>query len=113
MYSQPASEPHQATASELEWRSGDGHTGRSLNARTTCFGRVLDIATRPARPGWQLRVRPGRQGSKAIAPRRLGQAVTGGSLGWRWRGVLSAVVDPGLRPRFFSVLPTPANFRSR
>src|SRR6266508_1788833 len=25
----------------------------------------------------------------------------------------AAVVDPGLRPRFFSVLPTPANFRSR
>ena len=47
----------------------------------------------------------------------LGQAVTGGSLGWRGRrlrGTLSAVVvDPGLRPRFFSVFPTPANFRSR
>ena len=61
-------------------------------------------------------------GPAVKAPRRslrrcLGQAVTGGSLGWRrrrWRGVLSAaVVDPGLRPRFFSVLPTPANFRSR
>src|SRR5688572_14027406 len=24
MYPQPASEPHQATTSELEWRSGDG-----------------------------------------------------------------------------------------
>ena len=61
-------------------------------------------------------VRPGCQGSKAIALRRLGQAVTGGSLVWRrrrLRGVPSAVVDPGLRPRFFSVLPTPANFRSR
>jgi hypothetical protein len=56
------------------------------------------------------------------APRRslrrdLGQAVTGGLRFWRGprlRGVLSAaVVDPGLRPRFFSVFPTPANFRSR
>ena len=49
--------------------------------------------------------------------RCLGQAVTGGSLVWRrrrLRGVLpAAVVDPGLRPRFFSVLPTPAKFRSR
>jgi hypothetical protein len=40
MYSQPASEPHQATTSELEWRSGDGQTGRSLHARATCFGRA-------------------------------------------------------------------------
>src|SRR5829696_1856714 len=37
MYSRPAAEPHQATTSELEWRSGDGQTGRSLNARATCF----------------------------------------------------------------------------
>jgi hypothetical protein len=37
MYSQPAFEPHQATTSELEWRSGDGQTGRSLNARATGF----------------------------------------------------------------------------
>jgi hypothetical protein len=47
----------------------------------------------------------------------LGQTVTGGLLflrGRRLLGVLSApVVDPGLRPRFFSVLPTPAKFRSR
>jgi hypothetical protein len=47
----------------------------------------------------------------------LGQAVTGGLLFWRGRRlreVLSApVVDAGLRPRFFSVFPTPANFRSR
>jgi hypothetical protein len=67
--------------------------------------------------GRQLRGRPGGQGSKAIAPALLGQVVMGGSLVWRrrrLRGVLpAAVVDPGLRPRFFSVLPTPANFRSR
>jgi hypothetical protein len=49
--------------------------------------------------------------------RFLGQAVTGGSLVWRRRRLRGApfalVVDPGLRPRFFSVFPTPANFRSR
>jgi hypothetical protein len=61
-----------------------------------------------------------RQGSKRIAPTVPGQAVAGGSLVWRRRRLrvpLSAVAvvaaDPGLRPRFFSVLPTPANFRSR
>ena len=47
----------------------------------------------------------------------LGQAVAGGLLFWRGRrlrgALAAAVVDPGLRPRFFSVLPTPANFRSR
>jgi hypothetical protein len=56
------------------------------------------------------------------APRRslrqfLGQAVAGDLLFWRGRrlrgALTAAVVDPGLRPRFFSVLPTPANFRSR
>jgi hypothetical protein len=45
------------------------------------------------------------------------QAVAAGLLRWRgrrWRGAPAAtVVDAGLRPRFFSVLPTPANFRSR
>jgi hypothetical protein len=49
--------------------------------------------------------------------RFLGQAVTDGLLLWRGRGLREApfalVVDPGLRPRFFSVFPTPANFRSR
>jgi hypothetical protein len=49
--------------------------------------------------------------------RFLGQAVTDGLLVWRGRGLREApfalVVDPGLRPRFFSVFPTPANFRSR
>jgi hypothetical protein len=58
-----------------------------------------------------------RQDSQAIPGGLLAQPVTGGLLFWRGRrlrGVLSAtVVDPGLRPRFFSVLPTPANFRSR
>jgi len=77
-------------------------------------GKVLDI---------DQRQRPTASRSPAgKAPRRslgrcLGQAVTGGSLVWRrrrLRGVLSVVVvDPGLRPRFFSILPTPANFRSR
>jgi len=45
------------------------------------------------------------------------QAVAGGLLFWRGRrlrGALDATaVDPGLRPRFFSVLPTLCNFRSR
>jgi hypothetical protein len=49
--------------------------------------------------------------------RFLGQAVTDGLLLWRGRRLRGApsalVVDPGLRPRFFSVFPTPANFRSR
>jgi hypothetical protein len=60
---------------------------------------------------WLSRLPGGRSGGC------LGQAVTAGLLflrGRRLRGLLSApVVDPGLRPRFFSVLPTPANFRSR
>jgi hypothetical protein len=47
----------------------------------------------------------------------LGQAVTAGLVFWRGRrlrgAAAAAVVAPGLRPRFFSVLPTPANFRSR
>jgi transposase len=47
----------------------------------------------------------------------LGQAVAGGWLFWRGRrlrgAAAAAVVAPGLRPRFFSVLPTPAKFRSR
>jgi hypothetical protein len=47
----------------------------------------------------------------------LGQAVAGGLLFWRGPRLREApaapVVAPGLRPRFFSVLPTPANFRSR
>jgi len=47
----------------------------------------------------------------------LGQAVAGGLPFWRGRrlrgAAAAAVVAPGLRPRFFSVLPTPANFRSR
>jgi hypothetical protein len=79
------------------------------------------------RPGPRLAPRPSNQadrisvGLAVKAPRRslrrdLGQAVTAGLRFWRGRrlrGVLSAaVVDPGLRPRFFSVLPTPANFRS-
>ena len=45
------------------------------------------------------------------------QAMAGRLLFWRGRRVPGAaaapVVDPGLRPRFFSVLPTPANFRAR
>jgi hypothetical protein len=53
----------------------------------------------------------------AVARRFPGQAVADGLLVWRGRRVrgapAAAVVDPGLRPRFFSVLPTPANFRSR
>ena len=82
---------------------------------------------RPLRSGPRQAPRPSNQadrisvGLAVKAPRRslrryLGQAVTGGLGFWRGRrlrGVLSAVVDPGLRPRFFSVLPTPANFRSR
>ena len=47
----------------------------------------------------------------------LGQALAGSLLFWRERRVRWApaapVVAPGLRPRFLSVLPKPANFRSR
>jgi hypothetical protein len=56
-------------------------------------------------------------GSQAIAWAGMGQAVAGGLLFWRGRRLRGApaapVVAPGLRPRFFSVLPTPAKFRSR
>ena len=52
-----------------------------------------------------------------IAQALLGQALTGGLLFWRGRRLRGApsapMVEPGLRPRFFSVFPTPANFRSR
>ena len=65
----------------------------------------------------RLRGLPSRQGSSAIAGGFPGQAVAGVWRFWRGRrlrGALAAVVvDAGLRPRFFSVLPTPANFRSR
>jgi hypothetical protein len=110
-----------ATTSELNWRSGDGQTGRSLKARATCFQvksstSLLDQRQRPT----ASRSPAGKAPRRSLG-RCLGQAVTGGSLVWRrrrLRGVLSVVVvvvvvDPGLRPRFFSVLPTPANFRSR
>jgi hypothetical protein len=50
-------------------------------------------------------------------PAGSGQAVAGRLLFWRRRRlgrVLAAlVVDPGLRPRFFRVLPTFCNFRAR
>jgi hypothetical protein len=97
-----------------EWRR---QTGRSLKARATCFQvksstSLLDQRQRPT----ASRSPAGRAPRRSLG-RCLGQAVTGGSLVWRrrrLRGVLSVVVvDPGLRPRFFSVLPTPANFRSR
>jgi hypothetical protein len=57
--------------------------------------------------------------SELSAIRRVpGQAVAGGLLfcrrARRVRGAPAApVVAPGLLPRFFSVLPTPANFSSR
>jgi pimeloyl-ACP methyl ester carboxylesterase len=55
------------------------------------------------------------------APRRVpvcaGQAVAGRLLFWRGRRGRTApaapALDPGLRPRFFSVLPTPCNLRAR
>jgi hypothetical protein len=93
-----------------EWRRP---TGRPLNATVTSSGQVLRHRYQADRISVGLAVK----GSSAIVRRDLGQAVTGGLRFWRGRrlrGVLSAVVvDPGLRPRFFSVLPTPANFRSR
>jgi hypothetical protein len=61
---------------------------------------------------------------RVSGPRRLlavpGQALAGRLVFWRRRrvgGVLVAlvalVVDPGLRPRFFSVLPMCCSFRAR
>jgi hypothetical protein len=73
-------------------------------------------ATTPE-PGRQFRGRLVVKAPRGRSGSCLGQAVTGGLLfrrGRRLREVLSAVVvDPGLRPRFFSVFPTPANFSSR
>jgi hypothetical protein len=80
------------------------------------LGEVVDAASRyrhqaDSFAGCQV------SGVLAIARRFPGQAVADGLLVWRGRRVrgapAAAVVDPGLRPRFFSVLPTPANFRSR
>ena len=75
-----------------------------------CGFSTIDTTRQPRPPA-------GCQGFPRRSLRRfLGQAVMGGLLFWRGRrlrGVLVAVVDPGLSPRFFSVLPTPANFRSR
>jgi hypothetical protein len=100
--------------------SGGVQTARRTIAH--CQSDLLRSAPRPgyitsetgptaSRSAWLSRLQGDRFG---VA---LGQAVTGGSLVWRRRrvrGVLpAAVVDPGLRPRFFSVLPTPANCRSR
>jgi hypothetical protein len=117
VYSRPASEPHQATTSELEWRSGDGQTGRSLNARATASVGSSTWLHNQRDQADSFAVGPAVKAPRRSLRRCLGQAVTGGSLVWRrrrLRGVLpAAVVDPGLRPRFFSVLPTPANFRSR
>jgi hypothetical protein len=65
----------------------------------------------------RLRGLPSGQGCSAIVGGFPGQAMAGVWRFWRGRrlrGALAAVVvDPGLRPRFFSVLPRPANFRSR
>ena len=105
----------------VELRSGGGQRGRPLNARAICVGQVLDLAYRPLTLGRQLRSRPDFKTPRRSPRRLLDQAVTGGLRFWRerrLRGVLSpvvvvVVVDPGLRPRFFSVLPTPAKFRSR
>jgi NAD(P)-dependent dehydrogenase (short-subunit alcohol dehydrogenase family) len=88
-----------------------------IRQTATAFGEVLDMAFRPSTPRRQPRRRLVVRAS--LADRSgvsWGQAVTGGLLFWRGRrlrGALVAVVDPGLRPRFFSVLPTPANFKSR
>src|SRR6266545_4911105 len=81
------------------------------------LGEVVDAASRLSAPSRQPRGLPGVRGCWAIARRFPGQAVADGLLVWRGRRVrgapAAAVVDPGLRPRLFSVLPTPANFRSR
>jgi hypothetical protein len=113
----PPNHINRGYASELEWRIGQGQTGRSLNARATSFGQVLDMVLDHRHPADREAGGPAVKAPGRSLGRCLGQAVTGGLRFWRrrrWRGVLSAVVvDPGLRPRFFSVLPTPANFRSR
>jgi hypothetical protein len=91
--------------------------GMTAQCNSDPFGQILDRLLDHHSQADRFAV-----GLAVKAPRRslrryLGQAVTAGLRFWRGRrvrGVLSAaVVDPGLRPRFFSVLPTPANFRSR
>ena len=92
-------------------------TGRPRNAQATCFGQVLDMASPPSIPADTFAVGPAGKTPRRSLGRCLGQAVAGGLRFWRgprFGGVLfAAVVDPGLRPRFFSVLPTPANCKSR
>jgi len=81
------------------------------------FGGILGEASRPPARHRQLRGLLSRQDPGDRPGGFLGQAVAGGLLflrGRRLRGAPAAtVVAAGLRPRFFSVLPTPASFRSR
>jgi hypothetical protein len=86
-------------------------------AASTELGEVVDAASRLSAQADSF---AGRQVSGVVGDRPAGprgQAVAGGLLVWRGRRVCgapaAAVVDPGFRPRFFSVLPTPASFRSR
>jgi hypothetical protein len=108
--SPPAPSPRSCapTASRAERPSRRGHP--LIRPSRNCTGASV-VRAWSARP-------PGCHWTTTGRIRRfLGQAVTDGLLVWRGRGLREApfalVVDPGLRPRFFSVFPTPANFRSR
>ena len=112
----PPNHSNRTTTSEVTWRTGDDRRDdRAMPQRPPSVRSSTGSST----------IEPGRRSSVGLAvkaPRRslrrdVGQAVTAGLRFWRGRrlrGVLSAAsVAPGLRPRFFSVLPTPASFRSR
>jgi hypothetical protein len=92
-----------------------GH--RSLNARANSFARPSTWLLDHRHQADNFPVGPVSTLLRHPSSGFPGQAVTGGSLVSRRRRLRGApaapVVDPGLRPRFFSVLPTPANFRSR
>jgi hypothetical protein len=96
-------------------RSPPNHSNRATTSEVSGGVDTIDRTTAQCRSD-RLRSGP-RQAPRRSLRRNVGQAVTAGLRFWRGRrlrGALSAaVVDPGLRPRFFSVLPTPANFRSR
>jgi hypothetical protein len=90
-------------------RAGDGAVASAVEARLPIQRSAIAHAT-ALRSVWLSGLLGECRGVR-------GQAVAGRFLFWRGRRLPGApaapVVDPGLRPRFFSVLPTLCSFRAR